>query len=177
MLYGFRDNWKGDDARRTLPQLWTGTTTFTKTALPTTTRTTPLEPAEPMSVDTDPPTVPTDELPQPEPSLDARRAKGLPTPYTPTETERQLHNLTHLPYRDWCTHCVNGKGKEAQHRKLGTDRTPTVQLDYQFITQPKRPLQPDEQPDAANSHIITVLVAVATLTGLALEAVVNSKGS
>ena len=32
MLYGFRDNWKGDDARRTLPQLWTGTTTFTKTA-------------------------------------------------------------------------------------------------------------------------------------------------
>jgi hypothetical protein len=130
-----------------------------------------------MSVDSDPPTVPTDVLPQPEPSLEARKEKGLPTPYTPTETERQLHNPTHLPYRDWCTHCVNGKGKEAQHRKLGNDRTPTVQLDYQFITQPKRQLAQDEQPDANNSHIVTVLVAVDTLSGLALEAQVNSEGA
>ena len=72
---------------------------------------------------------------------------------------------------------MSGKGKETHHRTLGKDRTPTVQLDYQFITQPKRPLQPDEQPDAANSHIVTVLVAVDTLTGLALEAIVNSKGA
>jgi hypothetical protein len=175
-LYGFTDDWTGDDAHKLLPHTWTGTTTFTKTTGPPT-RSTQLEPTEPMSVDSDPPTVPTDVLPQPEPSLEARKAKGYPTPYTPTETERQLHNLTHLPYRDWCTHCVNGKGKEAQHRKLGNDRTPTVQLDYQFITQPKRQLAQDEQPDANNSHIVTVLVAVDTLSGLALEAQVNSKGA
>ena len=36
LLHGFTDNWKGDDAHKLLPQLWTGTTTFTKTALPTT---------------------------------------------------------------------------------------------------------------------------------------------
>ena len=27
----------------------------------------------------------------------------------PTQQERDLHNLTHLQFRDWCEDCVKGK--------------------------------------------------------------------
>eukprot|EP00971_Amphidinium_carterae_P268919 5335247-Amphidinium_carterae.1 len=29
------------------------------------------------------------------------------TPLLPTQRETDEHNITHLPYRDWCKHCVN----------------------------------------------------------------------
>ena len=32
-------------------------------------------------------------------------------PSTPSEEERRRHMLTHLPFRDWCPHCVRGKAK------------------------------------------------------------------
>ena len=32
--------------------------------------------------------------------------KGLPTPVLPSKAEVEHHNLTHLPYRSWCPHCV-----------------------------------------------------------------------
>ena len=37
------------------------------------------------------------------------RPKTLPTPYTPSKQERIEHELTHVPYRSWCPHCVRGK--------------------------------------------------------------------
>ena len=36
----------------------------------------------------------------PENSQEARKAKGLKAPTMPSESERKLHELTHLPYRD-----------------------------------------------------------------------------
>ena len=85
------------------------------------------EPTEARATERDSTDVTTDALPH-EPSTQARTPKTLPTPTAPSSTEVLLHNLTHLPYRTWCKHCVQGKGKEQQHRKL-TSRTPTVQLD------------------------------------------------
>ena len=29
-------------------------------------------------------------------------------PYTPTKAEVGAHEVTHLPYRNWCAHCVPG---------------------------------------------------------------------
>ena len=71
---------------------------------------------------------------------------------------------------------MQGKGKELQHGKL-TARTPTVQLDYQFITQAKKPLKEGEKPTDENSHIVTVRCAVDTLYGLGLEVIVGRKGN
>ena len=34
--------------------------------------------------------------------------KQLPVPCTPSEMEVRTHNLTHLPFRAWCPHCVQG---------------------------------------------------------------------
>jgi hypothetical protein len=61
-------------------------------------------------------TDPLTPAPEIEHSLDARRAKPLAVPSEPTEQERQLHKLTHLPYRTWCPICVAAKGKLSQHR-------------------------------------------------------------
>ena len=40
---------------------------------------------------------------------EARKAKGLPAPQQPTAQERLEHELTHLPYRSWCSACVQAR--------------------------------------------------------------------
>ena len=45
----------------------------------------------------------------------AIRAKAATTPYMPTPQEVQEHNLTHLPYRNWCPIFVRGKGRTTNH--------------------------------------------------------------
>jgi hypothetical protein len=46
-----------------------------------------------------------------------RKVQRLGDPRRPTQTEVEDHNRTHLPYRNWCPHCVQGKGKDLDHRK------------------------------------------------------------
>ena len=36
----------------------------------------------------------------------ALKLKMLKVPNEPSESQRRLHEVTHLPYRDWCEHCV-----------------------------------------------------------------------
>ena len=67
---------------------------------------------------------------------EAKNAKTLKAPCEPTETERQLHNLTHLPYRNWCKHCVSGKSPDSAHK--ATDHHTTlnlIQFDYKYFTE------------------------------------------
>ena len=67
---------------------------------------------------------------------EAAPPQGLPAPFTPSEAEVNNHNLTHLPYRNWCPICVKGKGKAAAHRCLETHReagVPVVSIDYTFL--------------------------------------------
>ena len=42
-------------------------------------------------------------------------------PKLPTRAEVEEHNLTHLPFRNWCRHCIRGRGKEMPHRKATED--------------------------------------------------------
>ena len=48
---------------------------------------------------------------------DVRRPKPVARPYTPTRTEVYEHEVTHLPYRNWCKHCVRGRGVSSPHQK------------------------------------------------------------
>ena len=34
----------------------------------------------------------------------------------PSQEEVDKHNLTHLPFRNWCPRCMKGRGKKAPHR-------------------------------------------------------------
>ena len=42
-----------------------------------------------------------------------RGVVGMLDPRQPSEEERRARNLTHLPYRNWCEHCVRGRGRDA----------------------------------------------------------------
>ena len=61
---------------------------------------------------------------------------SLPSPYMPTQSERDDHDLTHAVYRSWCRHCVEGRGLEMAHR-LGDDHSErgvaVVGFDYMFF--------------------------------------------
>ena len=62
---------------------------------------------------------------------------SLPSPYMPTQSERDDHDLTHAVYRSWCKHCVEGRGVEQGHR-LGDDHSERgvaiVGFVYMFLT-------------------------------------------
>ena len=47
---------------------------------------------------------------------EARKPKTKPDPKLPSKQEIEEHNITHLPYRSWCPHCVAGRGLSTPHR-------------------------------------------------------------
>ena len=44
-----------------------------------------------------------------------RAPKRAADPRLPTQAEVREHNLTNVPYRSWCVHCVRGRGESAEH--------------------------------------------------------------
>ena len=56
--------------------------------------------------------------------------------------EREEHELTHLPYRAWCPHCVRGRGRSMAHRNRKKDEkdaeVPRIVMDYFFLTEEDR---------------------------------------
>ena len=94
----------------------------------------------------------------------ALKPKMLKLPGEPSESERRLHELTHLPYRDWCEHCVWSKGRQS-HAVKKNDRQPVIQIDFSFLATendlPKR----------------TILNATDVQTGCSMAVVLPAKGS
>ena len=67
---------------------------------------------------------------------EARRPRPGRDPGQPTRREREEHEVTHLPYRPWCQHCVRGKAKSSQHRRsenTADRQVPVVAMDYTFF--------------------------------------------
>ena len=50
-----------------------------------------------------------------------RRPIKINDPKLPSKEEIEEHMTTHLPYSNWCTHCVRGKGKSADHKQQMQD--------------------------------------------------------
>ena len=64
-----------------------------------------------------------------------RVGKGYSEPQEPTPEMVNRHNLTHLPYRSWCPHCVAARRNNAAHRQGSTTRQkPLLVADYYLIT-------------------------------------------
>ena len=38
-----------------------------------------------------------------------RKVKKIQDPKAPTKEEREEHEKTHLPFRNWCKHCIRGR--------------------------------------------------------------------
>ena len=64
----------------------------------------------------------------------ARVPKQVADPKLPGEDEVRAHELTHLPYRSWCAHCIRGKGKALDHRRQQKKHDmKEVHVDYCFM--------------------------------------------
>ena len=97
-----------------------------------------------------------------------RRVKNMLDPKLPSQAEVQQHNLTHMPYRSWCHHCVRGRGKEMDHkRKKKEDDELNVSeyhMDYCF-------------PGDEDGQRLTILVVIERHSKMKKAFVVPSKGS
>ena len=81
---------------------------------------------------------------------EAHVTKPLPTPETPTRSEVLSHNVTHVPYRPWCKHCVEGRDREFGHSTCdrGSHGTPIVSFDYCYIGDKGEIITKEEFEDA-----------------------------
>ena len=56
---------------------------------------------------------------------------------SPSDAERRRHETSHLPFREWCEHCVRGRGRAMPHfsrqRRGAEESVPVVQLDYTYM--------------------------------------------
>ena len=66
---------------------------------------------------------------------EARVPKGLTDPKKPTIKEVSDHNLTHLPFRNWCPYCIKGGAPNRSHVKQGDEQhqVPQIDCDYCFM--------------------------------------------
>ena len=52
----------------------------------------------------------------------------------PTQEEREEHEATHVPFRNWCTQCMKGRGRTrhriAKQKSEDQPRRPTIAIDY-----------------------------------------------
>ena len=93
-----------------------------------------------------------------------RKTVKMVDPMMPNEEERREHEMTHVPYRSWCRHCVRGRGKEMNHKKSKGQPTMTeIHMDLCF---------PGEE-DGSGS--LTVLVARDRVTRMTMSTVLASK--
>eukprot|EP00971_Amphidinium_carterae_P164678 3264733-Amphidinium_carterae.9 len=90
--------------------------------------------------------------------------KTLKTPTTPSQSEIDEH----LPYRDWCKHCVQGKSRQHYHQSGGLTKQSIRQIDCAFLN---LDLKNDN-----NKHNATVLTMCESTSGLGHATIVPYKG-
>ena len=92
-----------------------------------------------------------DEIIDAEDDLVVQEAQALPEPRIPTKAEIAAHNVTHLPYRSWCSHCVAARRNNSGHRSVApsssSNALPLIVADYCYIR------------DIKDEALATVLVA------------------
>ncbi len=98
--------------------------------------------------------------------MEAEVMKTILDPLKPTEKEVEDHNRTHMPYRNWCPHCIRAKGKDMDHRRVvgGERNLPEYSFENCF-------------PGNELGYKLTVLVGRERTTGMNMAAVLPSKGS
>ena len=66
---------------------------------------------------------------------EVRRVRVLKDPRKPTQKEVEAHNAIHLPFRDWCPHCVRGRAHNINHKKIAEKEydIPHIVCDYCFL--------------------------------------------
>ena len=101
-----------------------------------------------------------------EPEAGARRPEKMADPKMPGRAEVEEHRKTHLPFRNWCKHCVRGRGVDAPHRRQKEEvGMPELHLDFIFMG------------DEGRNKKWTILVAKERGTKMVMSTVLPSKSS
>jgi hypothetical protein len=97
-----------------------------------------------------------------------RKVTKMNDPREPTNEERRMHEMTHLPFRSWCRHCVRGRGKDAAHYKQtrGEGELHELHFDYAFMGEEDEP-----------GKTITMLVVRERKSRMTLSTAVPSKST
>ena len=97
---------------------------------------------------------------------EAIKPKIKPDPRLPSRAEIEEHNVSHLPYRNWCPVCIKAKGKDMDHRPMGDKdrRVAEYCFDYCF-------------PGDELGFKWTVLVGKERLSRMRFATAVPTKGS
>ena len=65
------------------------------------------------------------------------RPRAIRQPIKVSQQIKNEHELTHLPFRDWCQHCVRGKSNKTPHFKnkdTVLSNVPEISFDYGFLS-------------------------------------------
>ena len=96
----------------------------------------------------------------------AEDIKRLIDPRKPTKEEVDLHDLFHLPYRNWCPVCVKAKGKELDHRKSAEEPRGLSEYAFDYCF-----------PGDEFGFKLTVLSGNEKFTGMHFSTAVPTKGA
>ena len=103
----------------------------------------------------------------------------LPAVYQPTLSEYLDHCVTHYPFRAWCKHCLEGRGREFGHEAHRGDKdlraTPVVSFDYAFLGD-EGDIVNQESFEAAGEGAIKILIIRDSKSKSVFAHVVPSKG-
>ena len=73
-------------------------------------------------------------------AAEAQPARLGNVPVLPGAAEVEQHTLTHLPFRNWCRHCVSTKGKESPHHESSPGGVSKFATDNMFMSEYGTPI-------------------------------------
>ena len=94
-------------------------------------------------------------------SEETKSVKMKKTPKQPAQREREEHERTHLPFRDWCTHCIKAKSRNDPHKKeidlmkdeeLRDNAITTVLFDYSYFNDKLSKMTKEKYSEALNKR-------------------------
>ena len=78
-----------------------------------------------------------DEIQDEEAEQDAEPFRVARDPKLPSQEDVECHRCSHIPFREWCRHCVHGRGRGDPHLRTAGSTIPVVGLDCFFIQEDK----------------------------------------
>ena len=68
--------------------------------------------------------------------MEGQEAKRPATVWKPLKVEVVEHSLTHIPFRNWCRHCVRGRALSDHPHTAGTEGDiPVISVDYFWMSE------------------------------------------
>ena len=97
---------------------------------------------------------------------EGRAVRQLADPRLPSQAEIDLHDLTHLPYRNWCAVCVRCRGRDLDHRRAVDEERGVSEYAFDYCF-----------PGDELGFKLVILVGREKITGAYFATAVPTKGS